>query len=85
MAALLLLCMTVIVAELGSPGVASLLADLVFFLMGAGVLLLLIDFARGDRSTASRPEAAPVPSHGTAEPQKGDPELREGGIVPVEK
>jgi hypothetical protein len=49
-AALLLLVVTAVVDALGSSGTANTLAEFVFFLLGAGVLLLLIDHVRERRA-----------------------------------
>lgn len=48
-AALVLLVATAVVDALGSTGTANTLAEYVFLLLGAGVLLLLIDHVRGSR------------------------------------
>jgi hypothetical protein len=49
-AALLLLVVTAVVDALGNTDAANTLAEFVFFLLGAGVLLLLIDHVRESRA-----------------------------------
>jgi hypothetical protein len=49
-AALLLLVVTAVVDALGNADAANTLAEFVFFLLGAGVLLLLIDHIRESRA-----------------------------------
>jgi hypothetical protein len=49
-AALLLLVATAVVDALGNTDAANTLAEFVFFLLGAGVLLLLIDHVRESRT-----------------------------------
>jgi len=48
-AALLLLAVTAVVDALGATGTANLLAEFVFFLLGGGVVLLLVDHVRERR------------------------------------
>ncbi|MGI0130333.1 MAG: hypothetical protein ACREDE_05755 [Thermoplasmata archaeon] len=45
-AALVLLVVTALVDAIGSTGLANTFAEFVFFLLGAGVVLLLVDHAR---------------------------------------
>jgi hypothetical protein len=56
-AALFLLVVTAVVDALGSTDAANTLAEFVFFLLGAGVLLLLIDHVRESRAP---PRAGPT-------------------------
>jgi hypothetical protein len=65
-AALLLLVVTAVVDALGNTGTANTLAEFVFFLLGAGVLLLLIDHVRESRAA---PQAEPT---GLASPAPGE-------------
>ena len=53
--ALLLLVVTAIVDAAGSIDVANTLAEFVFFLLAAGVVLLLIDHVRGEPRTGGPP------------------------------
>jgi len=66
-AALLLLVVTAVVDALGDTDAANTLAEFVFFLLGAGVLLLLIDHVRESR-VPPRAEAA-----GLADIPQGEP------------
>lgn|GEM_PF-1512056 len=68
-AALVLLVATAAVDALGSTAAANTLAEYVFFLLGAGVLLLLVDHVRESRdhsasagSLATLPQGKPAQS-----------------------
>lgn len=54
-AALLLLVVTAVVDALGNTGAANTLAEFVFFLLGAGVVLLLIEHVREGRAVSASP------------------------------
>ncbi len=58
-AALVLLVATAVVDALGSTASANTLAEFVFFLLGAGVVLLLIDHVREGRGTSAPTEPPP--------------------------
>ncbi len=72
-AALLLLVGTAIVDASGAVGAADTLAEFVFFLLAAGVVLLLLDHARGARAAA----VGSAPGAGHAE-TPDPPEQRQG-------
>lgn len=57
-AALALLVATAIVDALGDVATANTLAEYVFFLLGGGVILLLIDHVRESRAGRSAPDSA---------------------------
>lgn len=73
-AALLLLVITAVVDAVGATGDANVLAVYVFYLLGGGVLLLLIDHVREERARARAPpqkkKAAPPSPRA---PAKKDP------------
>ncbi|HYA58571.1 MAG TPA: hypothetical protein VEH57_08975 [Thermoplasmata archaeon] len=64
-AALLLLAVTAVVDALGATGTANLLAEFVFFLLGGGVVLLLVDHVRERRG-----RGLSVPATDPTEPAK---------------
>lgn len=74
-AALVLLVITAVVDALGATGPANTLAEFVFFLLGAGVVLLLIEHVRDGRSApaAASPDLA-VPSQAVAADAAHEPE-----------
>jgi len=72
-AALLLLVVTAVVDALGNTDAANTLAEFVFFLLGAGVLLLLIDHVRESRAPA-RTEAAGLAAVPQGEPTEATKE-----------
>ena len=72
-AALLLLVGTAIVDASGAVGAADTLAEFVFFLLAAGVVLLLLDHARSARAASTA--SAPVAGHAEA---PDPPEERQG-------
>ena len=69
-AALVLLVVTAVVDALGATSSANTLAEFVFFLLGAGVLLLLVEHVREGRRA---PAAAPDRSVGPTEPVTTEP------------
>jgi hypothetical protein len=70
-AALVLLVVTAVVDAAGNTAAANTLAEYVFFLLGAGVLLLLIDHVRAGRPTPSSPKPLrPFSARQTAQPPK---------------
>jgi hypothetical protein len=66
-AALILLVVTAVVDALGNTGTANTLAEFVFFLLGAGVLLLLVDHVRESRA-APRPDTGGLAASPQSEP-----------------
>ena len=72
-AALALLVATAIVDAAGNTVAANTLAEYVFFLLGAGVVLLLIEHVRESRRTAAPPSGSAGGSKGEASeaPQEG--------------
>jgi hypothetical protein len=73
--ALVLLVVTAVVDALGNSDAANTLAEYVFFLLGAGVLLLLFDYVREGRVPCPEavpplgPRPEPVPTETTGERQ----------------
>jgi hypothetical protein len=65
-AALALLVVTAVVDAAGATAAANTLAEYVFFLLGAGVILLLVDHVREGR--ASDRSATPAPAGSEGEP-----------------
>ncbi len=73
-AALVLLVVTAVIDATGNVAVANTLAEYVFFLLGAGVVLLLIDHVRDSRREAHATGTSAGPAQGktaeTAQPGK---------------
>lgn len=67
-AALVLLLAAAVLDALGATAAATTLAEFVFFLLGAGVVLLLIEHVRAGRSGASPLPAALEPPAEGGEP-----------------
>ncbi len=74
-AALVLLVATAVVDATGNVAIANTLAEYVFFLLGAGVVLLLIDHVRESRRPSGAGRSLAPPTEGktaeTTEPGKG--------------
>lgn len=65
-AALVLLVVTAVVDAVGQTGPANTLAEFVFFLLGGGVVLLLVDHVRERRPT---PSVRPAHLRGRPKPE----------------
>ncbi len=74
-AALVLLVATAVVDALGNTGAANALAEYVFFLLGGGVVLLLVEHVREGRAV-SAPAAGSSPGRAQPDPAEA-PQDRE--------
>lgn len=73
-AALVLLGATAVVDAIGAVAAANLLAEYVFFLLGGGVLLLLVEHVRSRDRPVAAPSGGSPPAGEAADERHGPPQ-----------